>query len=131
MRTTFTPEQIEDLLQNPCVFNCTAKSVFYTYEFKKQALKLHSEGVFAREIWQRSGFDVGMWSSSYFRLTLRDWKRIVTKHGFEGLFKHGGLQYDRGPKETHTDKIRRLELQVQYLEAENRFLAQLRAKRAE
>ena len=131
MRTTFSIEEIDQLLQHPCVFHCTAKSVYYTYEFKKHALELHAEGVFAKEIWRRSNFDVGKWNANYFRLTIRDWKRIVDKHGLDGLFKHGGLQYDRGPKKTVTDKIRRLELQVQYLEAENRFLAKLRAKRAE
>jgi hypothetical protein len=64
-------------------------------------------------------------------MALRDWKRIVAKDGTEGLNKMGGLQYDRGPQNTEKDKIKRLELQVRYLQAENAFLAKLRAKRAE
>ncbi|MBD3350414.1 MAG: hypothetical protein GF364_02905 [Candidatus Lokiarchaeota archaeon] len=47
------------------MFNCTENSVNYTYEFKKRALELHASGVIAREIWQRSDFDVAMWRSSY------------------------------------------------------------------
>jgi hypothetical protein len=105
--------------------------VNYTYEFKKRALELHREGVTAREIWKRSGFEVSKWKPNYFRLTLRDWKNIVKKHGLEGLLKPGGTQHDRGPDDTPKDKIKRLELQVKYLEAENDFLAKLRAKRAE
>jgi hypothetical protein len=131
MRTTFSSEQIAALKRNPCVFNCTERSINYTYEFKQRALTLHKEGVPAREIWKRSGFDTGMWKKHYFKGTLRDWKKVVEKHGIEGLLKPGGIQYDRGPSNTDKDKLKRLELQVKYLEAENDFLATLRAKRAE
>ena len=131
MRTTFSNEEIEKLKKNPCVFNCTAKSVHYTYEFKRHSLELYSQGVGPKEIWRRAGFDVSKWNKNYFVLTLRDWKRIVARDGTEGLNKLGGLQYDRGPKNTDGDKLKRLELQVKYLRAENDFLAKLRAKRAE
>jgi transposase-like protein len=131
MRTTFTSDEIARLKENPCVFNCTEKSVNYTYEFKKRALELYAEGVSAKEIWRRSGFDVGKWRKDYFRETLRDWTKIVQKNGLEGLLKTGGIQCDNGPNKTDADTIKRLKLQVNYLEAENRFLAKLRAKRAE
>ena len=42
-----------------------------------------------------------------------------------------GVQYDKGPTDTETDKIKRLELQVKYIEKENYFLAKLRTKREE
>jgi len=131
MRTTFSSEEIAKLKQNPCVFNCTERLVNYTYEFKKRALELHSEGVSAREIWKRSGFNVDKWKKHYFKGTLRDWKNIVKRNGIEGLLKPDGIQFDRGPNNTDKDKLKRLELQVKYLEAENDFLAKLRAKRAE
>lgn len=131
MRTTFSSEEIAELKRNPCVFNCTAKSVHYTYEFKRSALKLHAEGIGPKEIWRRAGFDVSKWKKNYFVLTLKDWRKIVARDGEEGLNKLGGLQYDRGPKSTDRDKLKRLELQVKYLQAENAFLARLRAKRAE
>ena len=131
MRTKFSSEDIAFLKQNPCVFSCTENSVNYTYEFKKRALELHKEGVYAREIWKRSNFNVDKWKRNYFRNTLRDWKKIVEKHGTEGLLKPGGIQFDRGPNNTEKDKLKRLGLQVKYLEAENSFLAKLRAKRAE
>jgi transposase len=131
MRTTFSSEEIAKLKRNPCVFNCTGRSINYTYEFKKRALTLHKEGVSAREIWKRSDFNVDMWKKHYFKGTLRDWKKIVEKNGIEGLLKPGGIQFDRGPNNTDKDKLKRLELQVKYLEVENDFLAKLRAKRAE
>ena len=130
-RTTFSSEEIATLRKNPCVFNCTDRSINYTYEFKKRALELHREGVRGREIWKRSGFNVDLWKKEYFKGTLRDWKKIVEKYGIEGLLKPGGIQFDRGPNNTDKDTRKRLELQVKYLEAENDFLAKLRAKRAE
>ena len=131
MRTIFSNEQIARLRENPCVFNCTAKSVYYTYEFRIHALGLYEQGTGPKEIWRRAGFNTDMWKKNYFTLTLRDWKRIVVRDGTEGLNKIGGLPYDRGPKNTDKDKLKRLNLQVKYLKAENDFLAKLRAKRAE
>ena len=131
MRTLFTKEEVERLRHNPCVFSCTQRSINYTYEFKKQALALHAQGVTAREIWRRSGFNTSTWRKSYCKDTLHDWKSIVKRKGIAGLLKPGGVQYDRGPDTTGKDKLKRLELQVTYLQAENAFLAKLRAKRAE
>jgi len=131
MRTTFSKEEIVELKNNPCVFNCTTNFVHYTFEFKRNALDLYAKGVGPKEIWRRAGFDVSKWNKNYFVLTLRDWKRIVARSGEDGLNKLGGLQYDRGPSKEEKDKIKRLELQVKYLQAENDFLAKLRAKRAE
>ena len=131
MRTTFSNEEVALLKQNPCVFSCTNNSVNYTYEFKRRALELRDSGVSAKEIWRRSGFDVSKWKKHYFRLTIRDWRRIVQRNDIEGLRRPGGIQFDRGPDKTGKDKLKRLELQVKYLQAENDFLAKLRAKRAE
>jgi hypothetical protein len=131
MRTKFSSEEIALFKQNPNVFSCTKNSINYTYEFKKHALELHAEGVYAREIWKRAGFDTSKWRNDYCRSTLKDWKKIVKKRGIEGLLKVGGIQYDRGPTNIDKDKLKRLELQVKYLQAENDFLAKLRAKRAE
>jgi len=131
MRTTYSIEDIEQLRKNPCVFSCTEHFINYTFEFKKRALELHAEGIMAKEIWLRSGFDISKWKKSYFNDTLKDWKNIVRKNGLEGLQKYGGIQFDRGPNKTNADKIKRLELQVKYLAAENDFLAKLRTKRAE
>jgi hypothetical protein len=134
MRTTFSNEELAQLRKHPCVFSCTAKSVNYTYAFKKQAVEEYEKGTRPKEIWKRAGFDVGKWKPDYFRLTIRDWKRIVRRGSLASLHNQGGVQHDDGMTQslqTEKDKIKRLELQVRYLQAENAFLAQLRAKRAE
>jgi len=131
MRTTFSSDEIAALRRNPCVFHCTEKSVYYTREFKKRALKLQAQGIHTKEIWRRSGFDVSQWKSEYFRGTIRDWRMTVEKYGEDGLGARGGTPHDRGPDNTDKDRMKRLALQVKYLQVENDFLATLRAKRAE
>jgi transposase-like protein len=134
MRTTFSNEELVELRKHPCVFSCTSKSVNYTYEFKKRALEEYEKGVGAKEIWKQAGFDTGKWKEHYFRLTIRDWKKIVRRGDLSSLNNQGGVQHDDGMTESlkkEKDKIKRLELQVRYLQAENDFLAKLRAKRAE
>jgi transposase len=131
MRTTFSPEVVAELKKHPCVYECTAKSVYYTYEFKKRALDLHASGIHPKEIWRQAGFTIDLWKKEYFASTLRDWKKIKERDGAQGLHKTGGLPYDRGPKQTKDDELKRLRLEVAYLKEENRFLAKLRAKKAE
>lgn len=137
MRTIFSKEEIVELKQHPCVFHVSEKSIHYTYEFKRRAMELHAQGVSPREIWKRAGFNPDIWKYNYTYSTLKDWRRIVAKKGIDGLANFGGFQYDGGrsnKKElvrVESDKLKRLELQVKYLQAENDFLAKLRAKRAE
>lgn len=134
MRTTFSNEELVKLRKHPCVFSCTSKSVNYTYEFKKHVLEEHEKGVGAKDIWKQAGFDTSKWKEFYFRSTVRDWKKIVRRGDLSSLNNQGGVQYDDGMTKSlkvEKDKIKRLELQVRYLQAENDFLAKLRAKRAE
>lgn len=130
MRTIFTKEQIAELRQHPCIFGVSERLVSYTYEFKKRALELHAEGISPNEIWRRAGFDVKIWKQGYCGWTIKDWRRMLQNGGLQRLVNLGGVQSDRGTKDDK-DKMKRLELQVKYLEAENDFLAKLRAKRAE
>lgn len=137
MRTIFSKEEIAVFNRHPCVFHCSERWIHYTYEFKKRALKLHAEGVSPREIWKRAGFNPERWKYNYTYSTVKDWERMVRKSGISSLSDMGGIQYDRGRKnkreliKVERDKVKRLELRVRYLEAENDFLAKLRAKRAE
>ena len=120
--------------RHPCVFSCTSKSINYTYEFKRHALEEYEKGVSPKDIWKQANFDTSKWKSHYFRLTIRDWKRIVRRGDLSSLNNQGGIQHDDGMTsalKTEKDKIKRLELQIRYLQAENDFLAKLRAKRAE
>ena len=129
----FTSEEVGKLSRNPWVLKCSERSITYTYDFKRQALEQHSQGISPRDVWRRAGFDISRWKKDYARDILKGWKRIVKKRGFKGLA--GSKGRPRGlPKTkaaTDADKIKHLELEVAYLKAENDFLERLRAKRAE
>ncbi len=134
MRTIYTNEQITELQKNPCVWRVSQRMIHYTYEFKKRALDLYAQGIKPYDIWKQAGFDINIWKKSYYSDTLKDWRRLVKKGGLDSLTNPSGIQADGGyrkAREPETDRVRRLELQVRYLEAENAFLAQLRARRAE
>lgn len=134
MRTTYSDEQMAQLQKNSCVWHVSRRTISYTYEFKKHALDLYAQGIRPDDIWKQAGFDISIWKKDYCRYTLKDWKRLAAEGGLESLTKPSGVQADGGYRKARSpeeDRVRRLELQVQYLEAENAFLARLRAKRAE
>ena len=134
MRTIFTSEQIAKLEKNPCVWRVSRRMIHYTYEFKKRALDLYEEGIKPDDIWRQAGFDVSIWKKGYCRWNIRDWRKLVKRGGLDSLTNPSGIQADEGYKrarQPEADRVWRLELQVKYLEAENSFLARLRAKRAE
>ena len=137
MRTIFTQKEVDEFNQHPCIFHCSQKYIHYTYEFKKRALELYEQGVNPKEIWRQAGFEPDRFHKNYTYSTLKDWRVPVKEKGIEGLENLGGIKYDRGVSykkesvEVDLDKIKRLELKVKYLEAENDFLAKLRTKRAE
>jgi hypothetical protein len=121
-------EEIAELNKNPFVVRCYGRTIKYTFEFKMKVLELHSQGVVSKEIWKRLGFDISKWRRGYAKDCIVEWKKLVKKRGF------GGLQARQSKdkfESSEAKKIRRLELEVKYLKAENDFLARLRAKRAE
>jgi len=131
---THSSEEINSLSKNPYVKRCSAKSITYTFEFKKKAVEQYNEGIGSKEIWKQAGFDISKWRKTYSKDCIKDWRNIVKQRGFEGLIKARGKESTGRIKTkglTDSDRIKRLELQIKYLKSENDFLAKLRAKRAE
>ena len=111
-----------------------SKKTTFTYEFKRRAVEQCFEGISSKEIFRRAGINLTGRNPDYAKDCLKRWRRTVKAKGFEGLREARGKGAIGRPKTkglTDADRIKRLELQVKYLKAENDFLAQLRAKRAE
>ena len=135
----FIREQIEELLKNKNVAGCSERSITYSKHFKIRAVKLYNEcGLTSAEIFKQAGFDRNMIGKDQPKECLKRWNRIYRAKGERGLDietrgRSGGRP--KKPKDTKdtsdTDKIKRLEAEVAYLKAENDFLANLRARRAE
>jgi transposase-like protein len=128
----FSDKERRMLLRNPAVQECTERSITYTLEFKKRAVELYANGMGSNEIWRQAGIDISNWRRDYTKGCVKRWKKIVRKSGQEGLRERRGGARGRTAKGlTDADRIKRLELQVKYLQAERDFLVNLRAKRAE
>lgn len=56
-RKTFTPEQIEQLKQNPYTYSVTKKSISFTKEFKELFYQRHKEGMSLRDTTISLGYD--------------------------------------------------------------------------
>ena len=130
-RNIFKKGILERIRESSYVKKCTNKSVTYTYEFKKMALEQYNQGVSSREIWRRAGFDINIWRQDYPRECLKRWRKIVKSNGLQGLAEPRWVGRPKSKGVTDRDIIKRLNLQIKYLKAENVFLVKLRAKRAE
>jgi transposase-like protein len=131
-----TDEQVVTLMKNPNVSKCSPKSITYSKEFKVRAVTMsQNEGYTYKDIFKRLGFDLGVIGVKTPKECLKRWNRIYREKGLDGLSKD--LRGSRGKGKvkkkdiSDEDKIKRLELEILYLKAENDFLAKLRAKKAE
>jgi transposase len=123
----FSSEEQVLLRSNNSVKRCSAKSITYATEFKKQAVRQYEAGLTTTEIFKAAGFDLNIIGKKQPKGCLRRWRT-------QGCADRRGTH--RGPRvkivqNTETDRLKWLEAEVKYLKAENAFLAQLRAKRAE
>ena len=132
----FTNEEVLELSKNPNVVKCSQKAVTYHKDFKLRAVKQYiEENLSCAEIFRLAGFNSNALGRTIPKDRISDWKYIYRTYGEVGLLtdKRGnnspGRPRTKGLSEK--EKVERLEAEVAYLKAENDFLKQLRAKRAE
>ena len=121
----FSREEQELLRNNGNVQYCSEKSITYTTMFKEQAVQQYEAGLTSTEIFKTAGFDLNLIGKQQPKECLRRWR---TKGCGDQRGKHTSR---KSTTHTETDRLKWLEAEVKYLKAENAFLAQLRAKRAE
>ena len=132
----FTEKQINVLSKNPNITSCSSKSITFTEAFKINAIRLHrDEYLTSLEIFSQAGFDINVISKERAKGCLKRWNNINRRSGVKGLSEARGSNTPRRKPNvsdaTDADKIKWLEAEVAYLKAENSFLANLRAKKAE
>lgn len=120
----FSSEEQELLRNNPNVQSCSKKSITYTRAFKEHAVQQYEAGLTATEIFKQAGFDLNLIGKQQPKECLRRWRT-------KGCGDLRGKYNKERTIRTETDRLKWLEAEVKYLKAENAFLAQLRAKRAE
>ncbi|MEK7165428.1 MAG: HTH domain-containing protein [Patescibacteria group bacterium] len=130
----FTPEQIKELLRNQNIDKCSEKAITYAKDFKVKAVQQYEAGQTSAEIFKEAGFDTLVIGKDIPKTCLRGWMKVFRAKGTAGLLietrgRTGGRPRAKGLSET--EKLKRFEAEIAYLKAENEFLRQLRAKRAE
>jgi transposase-like protein len=129
----FTSKQIQQLLNNDNVIKCSNKAISYGKDFKINAVKQYNEnGLSPREIFKQSGFDPKVLGKQRISHCLLRWRKIFRTKGMTGLVSETRGRGRGRPKIkdlSDADKIKRLEVEVAYLKAENDFLAKLRASK--
>jgi len=134
----FTDKQIKELLRNKFVRKCGPSIISFSADFKLLAIQKYEEGLATSQIFEEAGFPVTLIGEHVSEDRMSDWRRIFKIHGAKGLLtENRGRRTGSGkgrPKihgVTDAERIERLEATVAYLQAENSFLAKLRAKRRE
>jgi transposase-like protein len=126
-------DQIKELLANPNVSRCSNKSITYSKAFKVLAIKqYYEEGYNSKMIFEEAGFNIETIGRDNPKRCLYGWRKIYKSKGEDRLKietrgKHGqgGRPKTRGV--TDNDRIKRMEIEIAYLKAENDFLVKLRA----
>lgn len=128
----FSNEELRELEGNPNVAKVSTKSITYARKFKELALQQYEQGMSTSDIFKQAGFNFHVIGKKQPKSCLVRWRRQFKENGLEGLIDtRGKHETKRVPRNTETDRLKWLEAEVKYLKAENAFLAQLRAKRAE
>lgn len=128
-RRVFTTEQIKKLSKNKNVVRCGATSVRYTRSFKASALRQYNEeGLTAVEIFQGAGFDLTVIGKRAPNRLMNQWNGVLRPKKDDELVLHSTEKTEIITKRIRSGRdIRGLKAKVAYLEAENDFLAKLRA----
>jgi hypothetical protein len=127
-------EEREEILANSNVKSCSNKSITFTTIFKEKAVRQYQAGLTATEVFKQSGFNLNLIGKDIPHDCLRRWRKIVKHKGLKGLSESRGRKKSGKQKTVElsaAERLQYLEAEVKYLKAENSFLAQLRAKRAE
>ena len=121
-KTYFTEEEQEELRKSTYVQNVSAKSITYTKEFKVEFVKEYHGGKLPVQILDDMGLDHLILGKKRRNSLVARMKRCELRpEGFEDTRKNNsGRPTTR--QLTDTEKIKRLEQKISYLNQENEFL---------
>ena len=118
-------QHISELQKLDAVTKVSSSYITFAPKFKEQAVKQYNEGYSGWDIFIGAGFPEEVLNRDLIKESLKRWRRTVRLHGIEALQadKRGRPKRSR-LYETMTDKEK-----IAYLEAENAFFVELRARR--
>ena len=125
----FSSEDLALLRNNPLIRTVSpAGRIYYTEAFIADALQRNKQGYQARETFLDAGIPLHHFANFYPKKMLQLWESRQKEAQKRGERRKGRPK--KAP-DSPEERLRYLEAEVTYLKAENAFLAQLRAQRAE
>ena len=117
----YTKKQRLRLKENENVKNCTPKHIRYTSSFKQKAVEEYTKGSTVYDIFNMTGFGFMNFPQEYMRNSLNNWCANIPK---VSTHTSNDKQKEVSKNQSPEEKIKRLELEVQYLKEVNLVLTQ-------
>lgn len=123
----FSDIEVAKLSKNKNISKVSNKAITYTFEFKKKFIDEYKTGKRPRIIFQEADLDVDILGMKRIETASSRWRKAFKDHGELGLMDARKSSSGRPLKRELTDseKIKRLETQIEYLKIENEFLKKL------
>ena len=118
----YSKKQVEELLKNKYVKDCTQKYISFTDEFKIKVLELDSKWIYHRKIFQELWFPEYICISNVVNRTLRN-----LRHNLKTKWKDFLLESKKWRKKVENININKMTLleQNEYLKTENAVLKEM------
>lgn len=123
----FSEKEISQLFKNKNIVTVSNKSITYTFEFKKHFIEEYHLKKLPRIIFEEAGFDVEVLGKKRIQTASNRWRKAFKQNGELGLKDSRKASSGRPLARILTDseKVKRLEAQIEYLKIENEFLKKL------
>lgn len=123
----FSDSEVRSLSKNKCVTKVSNKSITYSFEFKKRFIEEYNQGKLPRVIFEEVDFDIEVLGMKRIETAGKRWRKTFKEKGELGLkdSRKGKSGRPLERKLSDSEKIKRLEAQIKYLEIENEFLKKL------
>lgn len=127
MKRVLTEEDLSKLSRNKNVSRCSVKSICYTEGFKRSAIRRYEkEKITAIEIFEDAGFDLNIIGITRPNKLMNQWRNAIKKKNKDNI---NTIEKEEVKTLRSSKQVKMLKATIKYLEAENHFLEQLRAKR--
>lgn len=126
-----TPGQLAKLSKNKNVRRCGAKSIRFRKDFKIKAVQQYNEqGLSAIGIFESAGFDLDIIGKRAPNRLMHQWNKVFRVIGNDIPSTEKVESFvNLGKRIKSSNNIRTLKAKISYLQAENDFLAELRARK--
>ena len=126
-KKNFSDKEVSRLAKNQNILKVSNKSITYSFEFKKKFIDEYKLGKTTRVIFEEAGLDIEILGKRRIETASNRWRKAFKEKGELGLKdtrkKFSGRSVSR--ELTDSEKIKRLEAQIEFLKIENEFLKKL------